>query len=210
MTKQEFLDELKDRLLEEGADSLVAENLNFYGNYIDGEVRKGRTEEEVLEELGRSALIAHSILEAAGYEVDGIPDRPAGNNAGNQGQGGSYGGGSGSGNGSYGGSGGSGYGSSGGAYGDSGSNGGSGSYGSGGFYGSSDGGFRGGDSEDGRGWTFSTFSDSGYSGCVVPALILLAILVLVVIIFFSLFTLLAPVLLPLLIVVFVVRMLFRM
>ena len=183
MTKQEFLDELKDRLLEEGADSLVAENLNFYGNYIDGEVRKGRTEEEVLEELGRSALIAHSILEAAGYEVDGIPDRPAGNSAGNQGQGG-------------------------GTYGDGGSDGGSGSYGGG--YGSSDGGFRGGDSEDGRGWTFSTFSDSGDSGCVVPALILLAILVLVVIIFFSLFTLLAPVLLPILIVVFIVRMLFRM
>lgn len=74
MTKQEFLEGLRERLLEEGADVLVPENLNFYDSYIEEEKQKGRTEEDVLAELGNPVLIARSILEAAGYEVDGIPD----------------------------------------------------------------------------------------------------------------------------------------
>ena len=74
MTKQEFLSGLEKRLLEEGADVLVPENLSYYSSYIEEEKSKGRTEEAVLEELGNPALIARSILEAAGYEVDGIPD----------------------------------------------------------------------------------------------------------------------------------------
>lgn len=75
MTKQEFLDELALRLREEGAERLVAENVNYYRGYIEGEVAKGRREEEVLSELGNPALIARSILDAAGYRVDGVPDQ---------------------------------------------------------------------------------------------------------------------------------------
>ena len=78
MTKQEFLEGLRERLLEEGADVLVPENLNYYDSYIEEEKQKGRTEEDVLEELGNPVLIARSILEAAGYEVDGIPDSDPG------------------------------------------------------------------------------------------------------------------------------------
>ena len=74
MTKQEFLEGLRERLLEEGANVLVPENLNYYDSYIEEEKQKGRTDEDVLEELGNPALIARSILEAAGYEVDGVPD----------------------------------------------------------------------------------------------------------------------------------------
>ena len=75
MTKQEFLDELALRLREEGAERLVAENVEYYRSYIEEEVAKGRREEEVLSELGNPALIARSILDAAGYRVDGVPDR---------------------------------------------------------------------------------------------------------------------------------------
>lgn len=75
MTKQEFLDELALRLREEGAERLVAENVDYYRSYIEEEVAKGRREEEVLSELGNPALIARSILDAAGYRVDGVPDR---------------------------------------------------------------------------------------------------------------------------------------
>ena len=71
MSKQQFLDELAARLREEGAELLVAENLNFYRSYIEEEVAKGRSEEE----LGNPALIARSILDAAGFQVDGMPDR---------------------------------------------------------------------------------------------------------------------------------------
>ncbi len=74
MTKQEFLEELKERLIAEGADALVPDNLSFYSSYIDGETAKGRSEDEVIEELGGANVIAHSILDAAGFKVDGIPD----------------------------------------------------------------------------------------------------------------------------------------
>ena len=56
MTKQEFLEGLRERLLEEGADVLVPENLNYYDSYIEEEKQKGRTEEDVLAELGNPAL----------------------------------------------------------------------------------------------------------------------------------------------------------
>ena len=70
MTKQEFLQGLEERLTAEGAFQLVRENREFYSNYIDGEDAKGRTEEEVLEELGDPSLIGRTILEAAGYDID--------------------------------------------------------------------------------------------------------------------------------------------
>ena len=57
MSKQQFLDELAARLREEGAELLVAENLNFYRSYIEEEVAEGRSEEEVLAELGNDAGI---------------------------------------------------------------------------------------------------------------------------------------------------------
>ena len=81
MTKQEFLQGLEERLTAEGAFQLVRENREFYSNYIDGEVAKGRTEEEVLEELGDPSLIGRTILEAAGYDIDGVPDTNPGGDA---------------------------------------------------------------------------------------------------------------------------------
>lgn len=195
MTKQEFLEELRERLLVEGADSLVEENLNFYSNYIDGEIAKGRSEEDVLGELGRSALIAHSILEAAGYEIDGIPDRPApSGRKGSSGSSGNSGSGGGRDAGSTSGSSSSGYGDQ--------------SYGGGSGYGSQ--GYGGGgpsrpsDSDHGDDGQDGGFRVNSY---MVPGLVLIAILVLVIIIIFGLFYLLSPILLPLLIVVFIVRML---
>lgn len=83
MTKQEFLEELRETLLAEGAGALVAENMNYYDQYIESEKAKGVSEEEVLEALGSPRLIGRSILDAGGYVVDGIPDENPGsaNNA---------------------------------------------------------------------------------------------------------------------------------
>lgn len=75
------MEELRERLEEEGAVSLIQENLKYYSSYIDGEIAGGKSEETVLEELGSPSLIAHSILDAAGYEVDGIPDVNPGGDA---------------------------------------------------------------------------------------------------------------------------------
>lgn len=48
----------------------VAENVRYYQDYIDTEIRKGRSETEVLSGLGDPRLLARSIIEAnkrAGY-----------------------------------------------------------------------------------------------------------------------------------------------
>lgn len=50
--------------------SQVAENVRYYQDYIETEIRKGRSETEVLSSLGDPRLLARSIIEAnkrAGY-----------------------------------------------------------------------------------------------------------------------------------------------
>ena len=66
MTKQEFLDGLSTVLSESGSQKLISDNRLFYEEFIDVEVKKGRTEEAVLGELGDPRLIANSILQAEG------------------------------------------------------------------------------------------------------------------------------------------------
>ena len=52
-------------MLAGGLDSAqVAENVRYYQEYIDSEVRRGRSEREVLDQLGDPRLLAKSIIEA--------------------------------------------------------------------------------------------------------------------------------------------------
>ena len=44
--------------------SLVRENVQYYSQYIDGEVEKGCTEKEAVAKLGAPRLIAKTLLEA--------------------------------------------------------------------------------------------------------------------------------------------------
>ena len=68
MTKTEFLEGLSKSLSSTGSLGLVRENLKFYDEYIDSEIEKGRSEEEVLGELGDPRLIANSIKESVGID----------------------------------------------------------------------------------------------------------------------------------------------
>jgi hypothetical protein len=70
MTRQEFLEGLKRALLSTGSPNLIEENMSFYSSYIDGEIAKGRSLEEVMEELGDPRLIANSIKVAEGYDEE--------------------------------------------------------------------------------------------------------------------------------------------
>lgn len=63
MRKEEFMDGLKNALTGEVSQRVLMENLNYYEDYIIIEMRKGRTEEEVLEELGNPRLIAKTIID---------------------------------------------------------------------------------------------------------------------------------------------------
>lgn len=64
MTKQQFLEELREALNGEVPVNVMMDSYGYYSNYIDEEMRDGRSEQEVLEELGKPMLIARSIIAA--------------------------------------------------------------------------------------------------------------------------------------------------
>jgi uncharacterized membrane protein len=67
VNKSEFLKQLSNSLNGKISYSEIQERIEFYNNYIDEEILKGKKEEEVLEELGSPRLIAKSILDSLGY-----------------------------------------------------------------------------------------------------------------------------------------------
>ncbi|MDE7197680.1 MAG: DUF1700 domain-containing protein [Lachnospiraceae bacterium] len=64
MDRAEFTDKLQHALAGGLNSAAVAENVQYYREYIDVEIRKGRSEEEVLGSLGDPRLLAKSIIEA--------------------------------------------------------------------------------------------------------------------------------------------------
>ena len=71
MTKQDFLSGLERALSGEVSQQVLMENMKYYRDYIDGELRRGRSENDVMEELGSPRLIARSIIDAAEAEEEG-------------------------------------------------------------------------------------------------------------------------------------------
>lgn len=80
MNKEEFLQALRRDLSGDVPPGVVEENVRYYREYITDEVRKGRTEEEVIEEIGDPRLIAKNI-----EDTTDLPEEDAG-----QGFGGGY------------------------------------------------------------------------------------------------------------------------
>jgi len=74
MTKQEFLEKLRLALNGKVTSGQLAENLRYYEDYINTEVRKGRREEEVLSSLGDPRLIARTIVETKGGNASWYED----------------------------------------------------------------------------------------------------------------------------------------
>ena len=73
MDRTEFIERLQRALAGGVNSSRVAENVQYYREYIDMEIRKGRSEEEVLGSLGDPRLLAKSIIEA--NKSRGVYDR---------------------------------------------------------------------------------------------------------------------------------------
>ncbi len=65
MTKEEFLSEFRSALTGSVSSSLINENMNYYEDYINTELRKGRTEEDIFQELGNPRLLARTVIETA-------------------------------------------------------------------------------------------------------------------------------------------------
>ncbi len=66
MNREEFLSRLASSLNGEVHPSVIQENLKYYDEYIRGEAAKGRSEAEVIDEIGGYRLIAKTIIEANG------------------------------------------------------------------------------------------------------------------------------------------------
>ncbi len=71
MNRQEFLNRLQAALNGEISPQAVQTNLRYYRDYISSEIAKGRSEREVMEELGDPRLIAKTIIDTERPSGDG-------------------------------------------------------------------------------------------------------------------------------------------
>lgn len=63
MNKIEFIEGLRNSLEPEVSADVVRDNVEYYSRYIYDEIQKGRSEEEVVEELGDPWVIARTIID---------------------------------------------------------------------------------------------------------------------------------------------------
>ncbi len=66
MTRDAYLKGLEEALKGSVPDSVVRENIDFYRDYINGELSKGKTVDDVVEEIGSPSLVARSIIKSGG------------------------------------------------------------------------------------------------------------------------------------------------
>lgn len=64
MDRVTFINELRATLASRVNPQVVTENINYYEEYINTEVRKGRNEDEVIAGLGDPRLLARNIADA--------------------------------------------------------------------------------------------------------------------------------------------------
>lgn len=74
MDKNEFLDILSRQLSGHLPEGTVAAHVQYYRNYIDEQKQQGRSESDILTELGDPRLIARTILDTASAEDTVTPD----------------------------------------------------------------------------------------------------------------------------------------
>lgn len=68
MTRDEFLTELNQELATTGFYEFNREQIRYYRDYINGEMSKGRSEQDIMDELGDPRLIAKTIKNANGFD----------------------------------------------------------------------------------------------------------------------------------------------
>ena len=95
MSKEEFLQELREVLAGDVPESVIQDNIRYYGSYLSQEMAKGRSVDEIVKEIGEPFIVAKTIIEhcEASGECAGEHgyDSYADSGAGNQGQNRDYG-----------------------------------------------------------------------------------------------------------------------
>ena len=97
MSREEFLRGLEEALAGEVPASVVRDNLNYYSSYLSQELAKGRTMEEIIEEIGEPRIVARTIIDstdaaAEAGDYGAYEDRSSRDGYGNSGYGGYDGG----------------------------------------------------------------------------------------------------------------------
>lgn len=78
MNREEFLRTLREALSGEVPPDIIEENVRYYDAYITDEVNRGRSEQEVIEELGGARVIARTIIDVAAAGGDAGAQDPYG------------------------------------------------------------------------------------------------------------------------------------
>lgn len=64
MNKRQFLNTLKEALLNGMSISQADAQIRYYSEYIEDQIKQGYTEQQVLDELGDPRSIAHNLIDA--------------------------------------------------------------------------------------------------------------------------------------------------
>lgn len=64
MNREEFLRQFREALAGKVSEQVISENAAYYRNYINNQVNSGKSESEVLHELGDPRLLAKTIEES--------------------------------------------------------------------------------------------------------------------------------------------------
>ena len=72
MSRQEFLQRLRDTLTGEVPGNVIEENIRYYDDYIRTETAHGQSEDEVTGAIGDPRLIAKTIMEATENAREGV------------------------------------------------------------------------------------------------------------------------------------------
>lgn len=71
MNREEFLRQFREALEGKVSERVINENVNYYRNYINNAVNSGKSEQEVLRELGDPRLLAKTIEESSRFTKGG-------------------------------------------------------------------------------------------------------------------------------------------
>ena len=68
MDREEFINQLRISLAGKASQSSIDDNVNYYNDYIDMQLKTGKTEQTIFLELGNPRLLAKSIIESTKAE----------------------------------------------------------------------------------------------------------------------------------------------
>ena len=70
MSKQQYVEAIEKALVGHVSPQELSDTVNYYRDYIEMEIRKGKSEQEVLKELGNPRLLAKTIIMASEHRVE--------------------------------------------------------------------------------------------------------------------------------------------